>query len=75
MVKVYPFKAFVPSKKLADRVVTLGSGKVPEAALREKAENNEANKRILTILKTLLKTSKIRIINGHKSPSKLISVD
>lgn len=41
MVKVYPFKAFVPSKKLADRVVTLGSGKVPEAALREKAENNE----------------------------------
>lgn len=41
MVKVYPFKAFVPSKKVADSVVTLGSGKVPEEALREKAKNNE----------------------------------
>ena len=41
MVKVYPFKAFVPSQKMADKVVTLGSGKVPEASLREKALNNE----------------------------------
>ncbi len=41
MVKVYPFKAFVPSKELADKVVTLGSGKVPESILRDKAEKNE----------------------------------
>jgi len=46
-----------------------------EISVREKAENNLANRRILEILKNHFGTSKIRIINGHKSPSKLISID
>ncbi|MEK7646472.1 MAG: DUF167 family protein [Patescibacteria group bacterium] len=41
----------------------------------EKAERNQANKRILEILRSLYPNTFIRIINGHHSPSKLISVD
>lgn len=45
-------------------------------SVREKAERNMANKRILEILSFELKIplNKIRIINGHQSPTKLISV-
>lgn len=46
-----------------------------EVSVREKAENNMANNRILEILKKHFGTNQIRIINGHKSPSKLISVN
>lgn len=46
-----------------------------EISVKEKAENNMANRRILEILSKHFDTTKIRIINGHRSPSKLISVD
>lgn len=47
-----------------------------EISVREKAERNMANNRILEILSFELKIpiNKIRIINGHQSPTKLISV-
>ncbi|MBP9803216.1 MAG: DUF167 domain-containing protein [Candidatus Pacebacteria bacterium] len=45
-------------------------------SVKEKAERNMANNRILEILSLELKIpiNKIRIINGHQSPSKLISI-
>ena len=46
-----------------------------EISVKEKAENNFANKRILEILKKHFNVSGVRIINGHKSPSKLVSID
>lgn len=46
-----------------------------EISLREKPEKNLANRRILEILKSHFGTQKVKIINGHRSPSKLISVD
>jgi uncharacterized protein YggU (UPF0235/DUF167 family) len=46
-----------------------------EIAVREPAERNLANKRILAILQTLFPNKIIRIINGHHSKSKLIAVD
>jgi uncharacterized protein YggU (UPF0235/DUF167 family) len=46
-----------------------------EISVKEKAEKNLANKRILEILITHFETPKIKIINGHRSPSKLISVE
>lgn len=42
--------------------------------LREPAERNLANKRVLEILKDKYPGREIRIINGHHSPSKLISI-
>ncbi len=44
-------------------------------AVREKAERNLANKRIVEILKGMFPDRQIRIIHGHKEPSKLIAID
>jgi uncharacterized protein YggU (UPF0235/DUF167 family) len=44
-------------------------------SVREKAERNQANKRIIEILKSMFPDHQIRIIHGHKGPSKLIAVD
>lgn len=45
-------------------------------SVRAKAERNLANKKVLELVANFLKipTNKIRIINGHHSPSKLLSV-
>jgi uncharacterized protein YggU (UPF0235/DUF167 family) len=45
-----------------------------EISLREPAERNLANTRILEIMRKL-HTGAVRIISGHHSPSKIISVD
>lgn len=47
-----------------------------EISVKEEAKRNMANNRILEILSSELKIpiNKIRIINGHQSPSKLISI-
>lgn len=43
----------------------------------EKAERNQANKRIMEIVASLFGVSikNIRIINGHHSPSKILSIN
>ncbi len=48
-----------------------------EISVREKAERNIANTRILELVAQYFKvlTNKVRIVNGHRSPSKLIVVD
>jgi uncharacterized protein YggU (UPF0235/DUF167 family) len=44
--------------------------------VKEPRERNLANTRVLEMLRELYPSAKqIRIINGHQSPSKLISVD
>ena len=43
--------------------------------VKEEAEMNMANKRIVEIFREMYETGKVRIINGHHSPSKLLSVD
>ncbi|MEK7080946.1 MAG: DUF167 domain-containing protein [Patescibacteria group bacterium] len=55
-------------KKLKDRF---------EISVREKAERNMANTRVLELVARHFKVSKnkVRIINGHRHPSKLIVVD
>ena len=44
-------------------------------SLREKAENNRANNRLLEIMHEEYKDSIIKIISGHHSPSKILSID
>lgn len=43
--------------------------------LVEPAERNLANKRVLEILREKYPGRDVRIVNGHHSPSKLISID
>jgi uncharacterized protein YggU (UPF0235/DUF167 family) len=48
-----------------------------EVSVKEKAENNLANKRVLELVAEYFKIplNKIRIINGHRHPSKLIIIE
>ncbi len=48
-----------------------------EARVREKAERNMANNRVLELVAMYFKVpkSKVRIINGHKHPSKLLVIE
>jgi len=66
--------------------VTAGAGKESfkkksedhfEISVREKAERNMANTRVLELVAEYFKLSKnkVRIVNGHKHPSKLLVVD
>ena len=47
-----------------------------EISVKEKAEKNMANTRVLELVAEHFKISKnkVRIINGHRSPSKLLVV-
>jgi uncharacterized protein YggU (UPF0235/DUF167 family) len=42
--------------------------------VKQKAENNQANKRILEILQERYPNVSIRIVSGHHSPSKIVSI-
>ena len=44
-------------------------------SVKEPAERNMANKRIIEIIKRLFCIKSVRIINGHNSPSKLLSIE
>ncbi len=48
-----------------------------EISVREKAERNMANVRVLELVASHFKISKnkVRIVNGHRSPSKLLVVE
>ncbi|MFT5179853.1 MAG: hypothetical protein ACI9GH_000455 [Candidatus Paceibacteria bacterium] len=47
-----------------------------EVSLKENAERNMANKRILELVRDNFKNNKgVKIMNGHHSPSKLVSVN
>jgi len=48
-----------------------------EISVREKAERNMANARVLELIAKYFKVSvkKVRIVNGHRSPSKFLVVD
>lgn len=48
-----------------------------EVSVKEKAERNMANTRVLEIIASHFKVpkNKVRIVNGHRSPSKLLVLD
>lgn len=43
-------------------------------SVKEKAEKNLANNRVIALLKEYYNTENIRLINGHHSPSKMFAV-
>ena len=48
-----------------------------EVSVKEKAERNLANMRVLELVASYFKVpkNKVRIVNGHRHPSKLIVID
>ena len=68
-VRVYPKSKKEELKKIKDNKF--------EVKVKEKAERNMANKAVIRILSNHfgINKNKIKIINGHQSPSKMLSVD
>lgn len=48
-----------------------------EVSVKEKAERNQANARVIALVAEYFKVSvnKVRIVNGHHHPSKLLVVE
>lgn len=46
-----------------------------EISVKEKAQNNNANEKILEIIRNEYPNSIVRIISGHHSPSKILSIE
>lgn len=46
-----------------------------KVSVKQKAENNLANNRLLEIMHAEYPNSVIRIISGHHSPSKILSIE
>ncbi len=48
-----------------------------EVSVKEKAQRNEANTRVLELVAEYFKVpvKKVRIVNGHRHPSKLLIID
>jgi uncharacterized protein (TIGR00251 family) len=42
--------------------------------IKEPAENNRANSRILEIIREMYPNQQVRIISGHHSPGKIVSI-
>jgi uncharacterized protein (TIGR00251 family) len=45
-----------------------------EIRLKEKPERGIANSRIIELLQNIYPNTKIRIVSGHHSPSKIVSI-
>lgn len=56
-------------------VVTKVENDLYHISLKEKPEMNRANDRLLEIMRNIYPERSIRIISGHHSPSKIISID
>jgi uncharacterized protein (TIGR00251 family) len=46
-----------------------------EVAVKEPAKQNLANRRIIEIIQAMFPGTVVRIMNGHHSPSKLLSIE
>jgi len=46
-----------------------------DISVREPAEENRANERILEIMRHIYKDMRIRIVNGHHASAKIISLE
>jgi uncharacterized protein YggU (UPF0235/DUF167 family) len=51
------------------------SGDHYRISVKEKAENNHANNRLLEIIREEYPDSIVKIISGHHSPSKILSIE
>lgn len=46
-----------------------------EISIKEKAERNMANRRVVEILKDKLVLKRIKLVTGHHSPSKIFDIE
>lgn len=75
-VKVFPKSKKEELKEISDPKLPVGQGNRFEIKIKEKAERNLANNKVLKLLAEYfnIKENKIKIINGHHHPVKLLKV-
>lgn len=64
----------IKTKQKQESVVQLSDSKY-EVSVREEAKRNAANTRMIELIRLHFGKDKVRIVSGHHSPSKLLSVD
>jgi len=63
----------IPNSK--KEIITKVSDDHYKIAVVEPAMNNRANKRIIEIVRKLFPQTIVKIVSGHHSPSKIVSVE
>ncbi len=63
----------IKTKQKTESIVKVGDLKY-EVSVKEEAKQNKANSKMLELLKEHFKIKEIKIVSGHHSPSKLLSI-
>lgn len=64
----------IKTKQKVESIIKISDTKF-EVSVKEEAKQNRANIRMIELVKEYFKTNKVKIVSGHHSPSKLLSVE
>ncbi|MEN9921274.1 MAG: hypothetical protein RLZZ517_252 [Candidatus Parcubacteria bacterium] len=64
----------IKTKQKVESIAQISETKF-EVCVKEEAKQNRANTRMIELIKEYFKTNKVKIVSGHHSPSKLLSVE
>ncbi len=64
----------IKTKQKEENVKQLSENKF-EVSVKEEAKQNRANARMIELLRDFFHVKNIKIVSGHHSPSKLLSVE
>ena len=64
----------IKTKQKTESITQLSDTKF-EVSVKEEAKQNRANTRMIELVKEHFKSNKVKIVSGHHSPSKLLSVE
>lgn len=64
----------IKTKQKTESIIQISDTKF-EVCVKEEAKQNRANTRMLELVKEHFKSSQAKIVSGHHSPSKLLSVE
>ena len=64
----------IKTKQKIDSIIQVSDTKF-EVCVKEEAKHNRANTRMIELLKEYFKTNSVKIVSGHHSSSKLLSIE
>jgi uncharacterized protein YggU (UPF0235/DUF167 family) len=64
----------IRTKQKNESIIKISDTKF-EISVREEPKQNHANTRMIELIKEYFKTNKVKIVSGHHSPSKLVSIE
>ena len=64
----------IKTKQKTESITQISDTKF-EVSVKEEAKQNRANTRMLELVQEHFKSSRAKIVSGHHSPSKLISIE